>query len=175
MSLETYTLIHVVISLIGIASGLVVLYGMLNGRRFEAWTLVFLATTVATSLTGFGFPFHGFTPALGVGILSMVVLAIAVVARYALHLMGAWRWIYVVGAVLALYLNVFVLVVQIFLKIPVVHALAPTQTEPPFLFAQASTAAIFMALGVLAVRRFRIGSTIATASGGPVAGSPAHP
>ena len=160
MSLATFTLIHVLISLVGIASGLVVLYGLLTSKRLDAWTVVFLATTVLTSVTGFGFPFQGFTPALAIGFLSLIVLAVAISARYLGRLVGAWRWVYVVGAVFALYLNVFVLVVQIFLKIPVFHALAPTQSEPPFLFAQTLTAALFMALGVLAVRRFRVESVL---------------
>lgn len=173
MSLATFTLIHVVISLIGIASGLVVLYGLLTSRRLEVWTAVFLVTTVATSVTGFGFPFRGFTPAIAIGVVSLLVLAVAIPARYVGRMIGAWRWIYVVGAVLALYLNVFVLVVQIFLKIPIFNALAPTQSEPPFLFAQGLTAAVFMALGVLAVRRFRGESVAPTRTS--VAGSHASP
>ena len=126
------TVIHVVISLIGILSGLVVMFGMLARKRFDRWTVLFLATTVATSATGFFFPFHGFTPAIGVGIISLVVLAVAILARYVRHLAGAWRWIYVVSASAALYFNVFVLVVQLFQKVPDLKALAPTQSEPPF-------------------------------------------
>ncbi|HEX9725556.1 MAG TPA: hypothetical protein VGC53_14850 [Vicinamibacteria bacterium] len=170
MSLETYTLFHVVISLVGIASGLVVLYGLLTARRLDAWTLVFLTTTVATSVTGFGFPFREFLPSHAVGIISLIVVAIAIPARYVWHLVGSWRWIYVVGAVLALYLNVFVLVVQIFLKVPIFNALAPTQTEPPFLFAQATAAALFVSLGALAVRQFRVQPAVVP-SRRPVAGS----
>ena len=170
MSLATFTWIHVVISLVGIASGLVVLFGLLTARRLDAWTIVFLTTTVATSVTGFGFPFREFLPSHAVGIVSLIILAVAIPARYVWHLAGSWRWVYVGGAVLALYLNVFVLVVQIFLKVPVFNALAPTQTEPPFLFAQALTAALFMALGALAVRQFRV-QTVVSPSRRPVAGS----
>src|ERR1700693_3488004 len=118
MSLSTFTLVHVLISLVGIASGLVVLYGLLSAKRLDGWTSLFLITTVLTSVTGFGFPFDHLLPSHKVGIISLVLLAIAILARYALHMAGAWRWIYVVGAVIALYLNVFVLVVQSFEKVP---------------------------------------------------------
>ena len=131
MTTATYTLIHVIISLIGIGSGLVVVYGMLTGKRLDGWTAVFLTTTVLTSVTGFGFPFKGVTPAINLGVISLVVVAVAVVARYARHLAGAWRKTYVVTAVLALYLDVFVLVVQSFEKIPALKAAAPTQKEAP--------------------------------------------
>lgn len=155
MSLQTYTLIHVIISLIGIGSGLVVMFGMLTGKRLDGWTAVFLITTVLTSVTGFGFPFKGVTPAINVGIISLVVLAIAIVARYARHLAGAWRKTYVVTASLALYLNVFVLVVQSFEKVPALKAAAPTQKEPPFLVAQLAALALFIVLTVFAAKRFR--------------------
>lgn len=155
MSLQTYTLIHVLISLIGIGSGLVVMYGMLTGKRFDGWTAVFLITTVLTSVTGFGFPFNGVTPAINVGIISLVVLAVAIVARYARHLAGAWRKTYVITAAVALYLNVFVLVVQSFEKVPALKAVAPTQKEPPFLVAQLAVLALFIVLTVLAAKRFR--------------------
>jgi hypothetical protein len=155
MSLSTFTLVHVLISLVGIVSGLLVVYGLIKGQRFDGGTAIFLATTVLTSLTGFLFPFTHLLPSHIVGIISLVVLAVAIVARYPLHLAGAWRSIYVVSAVLALYLNVFVLVVQSFLKIPPVHALAPTQKEPPFLVVQLIVLAIFIVLGVFAVKGFR--------------------
>jgi hypothetical protein len=155
MSLQTYTLIHVLISLIGIGSGFVVMYGMLTGKRLDGWTAVFLTTTVLTSVTGFGFPFKGVTPAINVGIVSLVVLAIAVIARYARHLAGAWRKTYVITAALALYLNVFVLVVQSFEKVPALKAAAPTQKEPPFLVAQLAVLVLFIALTVFAAKRFR--------------------
>jgi hypothetical protein len=123
--MDTFTLVHVVLSLIGIVTGLVVLYGLLTANRMDGWTLVFLFTTVATSITGFLFPYKGVTPAIILGILSLVVLAAAIAACYAFHLAGSWRWIYVVGSVVALYFTFFVLVVQAFLKIPALRALAP--------------------------------------------------
>jgi len=112
-------------------------------------------TTALTSITGFGFPFDHLLPSHKVGIISLVVLAIAIRARYALHLAGAWRWIYVVSAAIALYLNVFVLVVQAFEKAPALRALAPTQSEPPFLVAQLVVMAIFIVLAIFAVKKFR--------------------
>ena len=154
--LQAFTLIHVVISLIGIGSGFVVLFGLLTGRRFDGWTLLFLATTVATSATGFGFPFDHLLPSHKVGILSLLVLAVAILARYAFHLMGAWRWIYVIGAVVALYLNVFVGIVQAFQKAPALKAMAPTQSEAPFLLTQLIVLALFVALAILAAIKFRI-------------------
>src|SRR3984957_21217348 len=155
MSTATYTFLHVLISLIGIGSGLVVVYGFLTGRRFDRITALFLVTTVLTSVTGFGFPFEHLLPSHKVGIVSLVVLAVAIAARYAFHLAGAWRSIYSVGATLALYLNVFVLVVQAFLKVPALHELAPTGTEPAFLVAQLVVLAAFLALGTMATIRFR--------------------
>jgi hypothetical protein len=155
MSLQTYTLIHVLISLAGIGSGFVVMYGLLAGKRLDRWTAVFLTSTVLTSMTGFGFPFDHLLPSHKVGIMSLVVLAIAIVARYALHLAGAWRRTYVVCAALALYLNVLVLVVQAFEKVPALKALAPTQKEPPFVVAQLVVLALFVALTIFAVKRFR--------------------
>ena len=155
MSIETFTLLHVVISLVGIATGLVALGGMLSGNRLPGWTAVFLGTTVLTTVTGFLFPITAFTPALGVGILSSLILAVALAALYAFHLAGAWRPIYVITAIAALYLNVFVLVVQSFQKLSVLQPLAPTQSEPPFLFAQGAVLALFVLAGVLALMRFR--------------------
>ena len=155
LTLATYTLGHVLISLVGIGSGLVVLLGLLIGRRLDGWTALFLASTVATSVTGFGFPFDHLLPSHKVGIVSLVVLAVAIVARYPLHLGGAWRRVYVVCAVVALYLNVFVGVVQAFLKVPALNAMAPRQTEPPFVAAQGVVLALFVLLGAVAVTRFR--------------------
>ena len=154
MSLSTFTTLHVIISLIGIVTGLVVLLGMLGGRQLGSWTAIFLATTVLTSATGFLFPFNKLLPSHVVGIISLAVLAIALLALYGLHLAGAWRWIYVAAAVLALYLNVFVGVVQAFQKLAFLQPFAPTQSEPPFLVAQLVVLAIFLALGFLGVRRF---------------------
>ncbi|HEX9500158.1 MAG TPA: hypothetical protein VGA10_00755 [Thermoanaerobaculia bacterium] len=155
MSTSTFTFIHVVISLTGIFTGFMVVGGMLAGKRLDALTAIFLATTVATSVTGFGFPIHHFGPPHIVGVISLVVLAIALLARYALHLRGAWRWIYAVTAVLALYLNVFVGIVQAFQKVPALKALAPTQAEPPFVIAQLAALVIFVLLAVFASIRFR--------------------
>jgi hypothetical protein len=153
MTTATYTLVHVLISLAGIGSGLVVMYGLLTDKRLDRWTALFLVTTVATSVTGFGFPFTHLLPSHIVGILSLLVLAIAIVARYALHLAGAWRRTYVVCATLALYLNVFVLVVQLFEKVPALRALAPTQKEAPFLVSHLVVLALFVALAIVAVKR----------------------
>ncbi len=152
--MDTYTLVHVILSLIGIVSGLIVLFGLLRSNLMNGWTLLFLVTTVATSVTGFGFPFHGVTPAIIVGILSLIILALAIAARYTFHLAGAWRWIFVVSAVVALYFNCFVLVVQSFLHIPVLHVLAPHGSEPPFAIAQGIVLLVFLWGGILAVKRF---------------------
>ena len=154
MSIATFTLVHVVLSLVGIFAGLVVVFGMLGSKKLDGWTALFLATTVLTSVTGFFFPFDKILPSHIVGIISLVVLAIAILALYALHLAGPWRWIYVVSAVVALYLNVFVGVVQAFQKVPLLASLAPTQSEPPFLIAQAVVLVIFVVLGIAAVRSF---------------------
>ena len=154
MTTSTFTLVHVVISLVGIASGLVVVFGLLAGRRLDGWTGLFLATTVATSVTGFGFPFDHLLPSHKVGIISLVVLAVAILARYAFHLTGAWRRTYVISAVAALYFNVFVLVVQAFLKVPALHALAPKQTEPPFLVTQLVVLVVFIVTGIMAAKKF---------------------
>jgi hypothetical protein len=151
----TFTLVHVVLSLVGIASGFVVLFGLIASRRLDGWTALFLATTVLTSATGFGFPFDHVLPSHVVGIISLLVLAVAIVARYVYRVAGAWRWIYVVGAVVSLYLNVFVLVVQLFRRVPALNALAPTQSEPPFAIAQLVVMAIFIVLGIAAGRGFR--------------------
>jgi hypothetical protein len=155
MILRVYTQIHVLISLVGIFTGLIVLFGMLAGKRLDGWTKWFLITTVLTSVTGFFFPFHGFTPAVGLGIISLLVLAIAIYARYPRQLTGNWRWIYVVGAVISLYFNVFVGVVQSFEKIPTLPAMAPTQTEQPFKLTQLVVLSLFVVLAIVAVIRFR--------------------
>ena len=154
-NLSPFTKLHVVISLIGIVSGLVVMFGLLVGRRLSGWTALFLISTVLTSVTGFFFPFHGVTPAIVVGIISLVLLAVAIVARYARHLAGVWRWIYVVTAMISLYLNVFVLIVQLFQKVPALKALAPTQSEPPFAVTQLLVLALFVVLTVIAAIKFR--------------------
>jgi hypothetical protein len=152
MSTSTFTVLHVLLSLVGIGSGLVVLVGLLGGKRRDGWTALFLATTVATSVTGFGFPFDHLLPSHKVGIISLLVLAI--VGRYPLQLAGAWNRVYVICAVLALYLNSFVGVVQAFLRVPALNAMAPTQAEPPFVVAQVALLALFVVLGSLAAIRF---------------------
>ena len=155
MSLSTFTLLHVVISLVGIAFGLIVVYGFIAVKRLDSWTALFLLTTVLTSATGFLFPFKHLLPSHIVGALSLLVLAAAIVARYPRHLEGGWRRTYVVCAMVALYLNCFVLVVQCFLKVPALHALAPNGNEPPFLIAQLALLAVFALLTFVAARRFK--------------------
>jgi hypothetical protein len=155
MILQLYTIAHVLISLVGIFTGFVVLFGLLAGKRLDGWTKWFLITTVLTSVTGFGFPVHHFMPSHGVGIISLLVLAVAIYARCQRELAGAWRWIYVVGAMIALYLNVFVGIVQAFEKVPALKAMAPTQTEPPFKLTQLVVLALFALLTVVAAIRFR--------------------
>ncbi len=154
MILQIYTLIHTLISLVAIFTGLVVVVGMLGGKRLDVWTKWFLITAVATTITGFFFPFHGFTPAIGLGIISLPFLALTIFARYAKHLVGPWRWIYVIGAVICLYFNFFVLVVQSFEKIPALHAMAPTQTESPFKLTQLIVLLLSIVLAIVAVIRF---------------------
>ncbi|HKM86937.1 MAG TPA: hypothetical protein VJW96_12085 [Terriglobales bacterium] len=155
LGMTTFTFVHVAISLMGILSGLAVVFGLIAGKRLDGWTALFLATTVATSVTGFLFPYDGFTPGIGVGIVSLVVLAVAILARYSRHLAGGWRRTYVITAVIALYLNVFVLVVQLFEKVPSLHALAPKGSEPPFTITQGIVMVIFIALGIAAANGFR--------------------
>src|SRR6267142_6020747 len=155
MTLATFTEVHVALSLVAIAVGFVVMTGLLGGRDRGGWTALFLVTTVATSVTGFGFPVDHLLPSHVIGIVSLVVLAVAILARYGLRLRGAWRPVYALCAALALYLNVFVGVVQAFLKVSALHALAPRQTEPPFLLAQLVVLVLFIVLAVLATKRFR--------------------
>jgi hypothetical protein len=157
MILHIYTIIHTALSLIAIFTGLVVVFGMLAGNRLNGWTKWFLITAVGTTVTGFFFPFHGFTPGIGLGIISLPFLALTIFARYPKQLAGAWRWIYVIGAVICLYFNLFVLVVQSFEKIPALHALAPTQTESPFKLSQLVVLVVSILLLIVAVLRFRPG------------------
>ena len=152
--LKTFTFIHVAISLLAIASGFVVLFGLITRKRLDGWTAFFLATTVATSVTGFGFPIHGVTPGIVLGVISLIVLAPALYARYGRNLAGAWRLVYVITALIALYLNVFVLIVQSFQKVPALESLAPTQSEPPFAIVQITALIAFIVLGIVASRRF---------------------
>jgi hypothetical protein len=146
---------HVVISLIAILSGLVVLWSLLQARVPGATTLIFLVTTAATSITGFFFHRDHLLPSHIVGIVALVVMLPTLLAIYAFHLRGAWRPIYVIGAIVSLWFNVFVLIAQSFLKVPALHDLAPTGSEPPFAIAQGVVFVIFIALTVLALRRNR--------------------
>ena len=151
------TAAHVVISLIAIGSGAVVTYGFLAAKQLNVWTAVFMATTVLTSVTGFiFFPIERFTPGIGVGIISLIVLAVAILARYHYRLAGRWRVAYVTSSVVAFYFNVFVLVAQLFQKVPALKALAPTQSEPPFAVAQLIVLVAFIAIGVAGTIRFRV-------------------
>ena len=155
MILQIYTIIHTLISLVAIFTGLVVLFGLLAGKRLDGWTKWFLIAAVVTTVTGFFFPFHGFTPAIGLGLISLPILAFTIYARYLRQLTGPWRWIYVVGASLTLYFNVFVGIVQSFEKIPALKAMAPTQSEPPFKLTQLVVLALFVVLTFVAAIRFR--------------------
>ena len=153
MSIPVFVTLHVTLSLVGIVSGLAVAAALLRGRYPAAVTAIFLATTILTSATGFPLPPYGFDPARVVGTLSLVLLALAVAGLYVFKLAGPWRWIYIGTALAALYLNCFVAVIQSFQKIPAVNALAPTQSEPPFVIAQVVVLLAFVALGVVAIRR----------------------
>jgi hypothetical protein len=153
--LSLFTFVHVVISLVGIFSGLVVAYALINAKQLDGWTSVFLWTTALTSVTGFMFPFHGFQPSYVVGAISLLVLALALFALYRRHLESGWRRTYVIGAMIALYLNVFVLVVQLFRRVPALKALAPTQTEPAFKITQLVVLLVFVAITILATTKFR--------------------
>lgn len=154
LDLHTYTVLHVIISLVAIAAGFIVLFGLLGSQRMESLTATFLITTILTNLTGFAFPFQRFLPSHAVGAISMVALLVACIALYQYRLAGSWRWIYVVSAVAALWFNVFVLIAQSFQKIAVLQPLAPTQSEPPFQIVQAIVLVAFIVLGWLAVRRY---------------------
>ena len=155
MSLATYTTVHVIISLIGIATGFIVLFGLFTGRLLGAWNGLFLITTVLTSVTGFAFPNTKVTPGIILGILSLIVLALAIFALYGRHLNGIWRRTYAITAMIALYFNVFVLVAQLFEHVPAIHALAPTQTEAPFKIAQLLLLVVFAVLIGAAAKKFR--------------------
>jgi hypothetical protein len=155
MSLATYTTAHVIISLIGIASGFIVLLGLLSGRLFCTSNGLFLITTVLTSVTGFAFPNTKVTPGIVLGVLSLIVLAIAIFALHGRHLSGVWRRTYAITAMIALYFNVFVLVAQLFEHVPAIHALAPTQTEAPFKIAQLLLLVVFAVLIGAAAKKFR--------------------
>jgi hypothetical protein len=154
MILQAFTLFHVILSLIGIGAGLIVAFGFLSSKRLDGLTSVFLSTTVATSVTGFFFPFHGVTPGIVLGVLSLIALAFAIVARYRYRLAGGWRRTYVISSVIALYFNVFVLINQLFDKVPALKALAPTKSEPPFQVTQLIVLVLFIVLGIRAAMKF---------------------
>jgi hypothetical protein len=158
LDIVTLTLVHVALSLLAIIAGLVVSGGFIAGRRLDGWTGVYLVTTALTNITGFLFPFIRFVPAHGVGIVSLLILPVVLWARYRKQLAGGWRRVFVAGAVLLLYLNVFVLVAQLFLRTPALIASAPTQSEPPFVVTQLATLVLFLWLGRAALRGY---------SGGP--------
>jgi hypothetical protein len=154
MILTAFTIFHVTLSLLAIGSGFAVVSGLLASKHLGRAATLFWTTAVATSVTGFFFPFHGFTPAIGLGIISMFVMAIALAALYRFGLAGGWRRTYAISAVIALYFNMFVLVVQLFEKVPALKELAPTQSEPPFQIAQLIVLVVFAVLGVQAARKF---------------------
>ena len=154
LGMAPFTLFHVVISLIGILAGFVVMRGLVTSQRLNGWTAIFLFFTAATSITGFMFPISVFTPALGTGIVASIIMAITLAARYAFDMRGSWRPIYVIGAVASQYLNVFVLVVQAFLKVEPLNNLEPNGSEPPFAIAQGIVLLLHVWLGFVAVRRF---------------------
>jgi hypothetical protein len=153
--LSTFTLVHVYLSVIGIFSGLVVAFGLLAAKRLNGWTALFLVTTLATTVTEFLFPFHGFLPSHAIGIMSLIAMAVAIFARYVRKLAGAWRRTYVVSAMMALYFNVFIFIVQLFEKEPVLKAVAPTQSEPPFKITQLFVLILFVVLTIVGAIRFR--------------------
>ena len=155
LSLGQFTLLHVLVSLAAMGAGAIVLLGMMVPIELGAWTAVFLATAILTSATGFLFPFSGLLPSHIFGILSLVILAVALFAVYARRLAGSWRWIFVTSVATALYLDLFVGIAQAFQKSALLHPLAPTGSEPPFLIAQAVLLAIMLVLGILAASRFR--------------------
>jgi len=153
--LLTFTLIHVVLSVVGIVAGLVVVGGLMAGMRLDGWTGLYFLTTILTNVTGFGFPFANILPSHIVGGISLVVLAIGLAARYWKHIAGSWRWVFVVTTVTALYFNVFVLFAQLFVKVPALIAIAPTQTAPAFIVTNVIVLVLFVILGRAAVKGFR--------------------
>lgn len=155
MGLAIFTLIHVLISLAGIATGFVVVGGWIGGRHHPGWTKWFLITTVATNVTGFFFPFRGFTPPYTFAILSLLLLAVAIYALSARGLTGPWRKTFVICAAASLYLNFFVLIAQLFLRFPALHQLAPTGTEPAFGITRGIVLVLFVGLGIASVRKFQ--------------------
>jgi hypothetical protein len=155
LSTAAFTMLHVIVSLVGIGAGLIAVFGLINNRLLRGWTALFLVTTVLTSVTGFLFPIKGVTPGIVVGVLSMIVLLLAIIALYSRKLAGAWRGTYVINACLALYFNVFVLFAQLFAKVPALKAIAPTPSSPVFGVTQLVVMAAFVVVTVLAFKRFK--------------------
>jgi hypothetical protein len=155
LGLSTFAWLHTLLSLVALVAGIVVLIGLIGARRRDGWTALFLVTAVATNVTAFGFPTAMFEASHWVGVLSLVVLAVTILARYVFHLVGAWRWIFAVGAVVALYFDVFVGIAQAFKKVPALKAMAPTLSEPPFAYAELATLAVFVVLAIAAAIKFR--------------------
>jgi hypothetical protein len=156
--ISTLTFVHTLLSLIALAAGLVVVFGLPGSRTLPLWTGVFLVTAVLTSVTGFFFPFERFLPSHWFGVISLVAFTVGILARYKFHFAGAWRWLYVLTMLIGTYLLAFVAIVQAFQKIPALHALAPTQSELPFAVAQLVTLVVFLGLGFVAVRKFNLGA-----------------
>ena len=155
MLLTAFTWFHTILSVIALVAGFVVLRDLLQSKAPDGWTKVFLATAIATSVTGFGFPFTGFGPSHWVGVLSLIVLGLALLAAYAYGFAGPWRRVYAASLVLAQYFLVFVAIAQAFMKVPALHAAAPTLSEPPFAVAQVIALVLFAGIAVAAARAFR--------------------
>ena len=153
--MSTFTWVHTALSVAALIAGLIVVIGLFSSKTLGGWTAIFLATAIATSATGFGFPFQSFGASHWIGVISLVVLVLAVLARYVLLYAGAWRWLYAVCTVVAFYFLVFVLIAQAFKKVPALAALAPTLSEPPFAIAQVVAMVIFVVIAVATARKFR--------------------
>ena len=156
--MSTFTWVHTALSVAALIAGLIVVIGLFTSKTLGGWTAIFLATAIATSATGFGFPFKSFGASHWIGVISLVVLVLAVLARYVFHYAGAWRWLYAVCTVVAFYFLVFVLIAQAFKKVPALAALAPTLSEPPFAIAQVVAMVIFVVIAVATARKFRPGA-----------------
>jgi hypothetical protein len=156
--MDLYTAIHTGLSLIALVAGIVVVVGLLGARLLPLWSALYFATAVATSATGFGFPSRTFMVSHGIGVISLVVLALAILARYRFALAGPWRWVYVAGTVIGAYFLVFVTIAQAFMKLPALMAAAPTLSEPPFALAQFAALLLFVVAGIAAARLFRPGA-----------------
>jgi hypothetical protein len=156
--MSTFTWVHTALSVAALIAGLIVVIGLFSSKTLGGWTAFFLATAIATSATGFGFPFQSFGASHWIGVISLVVLVLAVLARYVLHYAGAWRWLYAVCTVVAFYFLVFVLIAQAFKKVPALAALAPTLSEPPFAIAQVVAMVIFVVISFATARKFRPGA-----------------